>query len=176
MRSRRCLAPRKYCRVARLERFIKLCIGSLTGLRFIRRRRRFARPPPPSRKRSRSARLFACKRAHNGALSMPTFCGNNGFSVFLCEKTHKMIGRRAASSQCFLGIRGSASAIFSFTFIADKAQRILSVRGERFPVTPGRSVSSFSRSAGPEGRYRRLRSAGRRRREADGRRRRPCSG
>ena len=30
---------------------------------------------PPFRKRSRSARLFACKRAHDGALSLPTFCG-----------------------------------------------------------------------------------------------------
>jgi hypothetical protein len=30
---------------------------------------------PPSRKKSRSARLFACKRAHDGLLSLPTFCG-----------------------------------------------------------------------------------------------------
>ena len=30
---------------------------------------------PPFRKRSRSARLFACKRAHHGALSLSTFCG-----------------------------------------------------------------------------------------------------
>ena len=30
---------------------------------------------PPFRKRSRSAHLFACKRAHHGALSLPTFCG-----------------------------------------------------------------------------------------------------
>ena len=36
-------------------------------------------PPAPLlllfRKRPRSARLFACKRAHNGSLSLPTFCG-----------------------------------------------------------------------------------------------------
>ena len=29
----------------------------------------------PHRKRSRSACLFACKRAHDGSLSLPTFCG-----------------------------------------------------------------------------------------------------
>ncbi len=29
----------------------------------------------PFRKKSRSARLFACKRAHNGSLSLPNFCG-----------------------------------------------------------------------------------------------------
>ena len=29
----------------------------------------------PIRKRSRSVRLFACKRTHNGSLSLPTFCG-----------------------------------------------------------------------------------------------------
>ena len=27
------------------------------------------------RKKSRTAHLFACKRAHNGSLSLPTFCG-----------------------------------------------------------------------------------------------------
>ena len=32
---------------------------------------------PPFRKRSRSAHLFACKRAHNGSLSLPTFCGRS---------------------------------------------------------------------------------------------------
>lgn len=30
---------------------------------------------PPLRKRSRAARLFACKRALDAALSLPTFCG-----------------------------------------------------------------------------------------------------
>ena len=30
---------------------------------------------PPLRKKSRSRRLFACKRAHNGSGSLPTFCG-----------------------------------------------------------------------------------------------------
>ena len=30
---------------------------------------------PPFRKRFRSVRLLACKRAHNGSPSLPTFCG-----------------------------------------------------------------------------------------------------
>ena len=30
---------------------------------------------PPLRKRPRSAHLFACKRAHDGSLSLPLFCG-----------------------------------------------------------------------------------------------------
>jgi hypothetical protein len=38
---------------------------------------RLALPLILLRKRSRSARLFACKRAHNGSLSLPTFCGKS---------------------------------------------------------------------------------------------------
>jgi len=30
---------------------------------------------PSLRKRSRSVRLFICKRIHSGVLSLPTFCG-----------------------------------------------------------------------------------------------------
>ena len=32
------------------------------------------------RKKSRSAHLFACKRVHDGALSLPTFCELQGFN------------------------------------------------------------------------------------------------
>ena len=32
---------------------------------------------PPHRKKSRSARLFGCKRPRDGTLSLPTFCGYN---------------------------------------------------------------------------------------------------
>ncbi len=31
------------------------------------------------RKKSRSARLFSCKRPHDGSLSLPIFCGLRGF-------------------------------------------------------------------------------------------------
>ena len=34
------------------------------------------------RKRSRSRRLFACKRAHDGFGSLPTFCGDAGQCIF----------------------------------------------------------------------------------------------
>ena len=33
---------------------------------------------PPFRKKSRLVRLFACKRAHDGFGSLPTFCGDAG--------------------------------------------------------------------------------------------------
>ena len=48
------------------------------GFYFIRKpSHRLALPLLLLRKRSRSARLFACKRAHNGSLSLPTFCGKS---------------------------------------------------------------------------------------------------
>ena len=34
------------------------------------------------RKRSRSRRLFACRRAHDGFGSLPTFCGDAGQCIF----------------------------------------------------------------------------------------------
>ena len=51
------------------------------------------------RKKARSARLFACKRAHDGSLSLPPFCENAcgtetlDFTVFFvksCKNTHTM--------------------------------------------------------------------------------------
>ena len=53
--SRRCIAPRKYCRAARLERVAALCICSLTRLRCIRTRRRSARSPLPAKSHARRA-------------------------------------------------------------------------------------------------------------------------
>lgn len=37
---------------------------------------------PPFRKKSRSLRLFACKRAHNISAALPTFCGFSSISEF----------------------------------------------------------------------------------------------
>ena len=47
-----------------------------TPFRYIGAVARFPRVAmPPFRKKSRSARLFACKRAYDAVLSLPTFCG-----------------------------------------------------------------------------------------------------
>ena len=45
----------------------------------------YATPPFPQK--SRSARLFGCKRPHNGSLSLPTFadCGQPHFQPPLCK-------------------------------------------------------------------------------------------
>ena len=41
---------------------------------------------PPFRKKSRSARLFGCKRPHDGSLSLPTFCELRGFNSHLRKR------------------------------------------------------------------------------------------
>ena len=46
----------------------------------------------PFRKRSRSARLLVCKRTHNGALSLPTFCGFQGLSLSLFTRGVRLLG------------------------------------------------------------------------------------
>ena len=47
------------------------------------------------RKKARSARLFACKRAHNGSQSLPPFCeyacGVNISTVRYCRKEHTAV-------------------------------------------------------------------------------------
>ena len=63
---------------------------------------------PPSRKKSRSARLFACKRAHDGLLSLPTFCG------------------WVIRSSCFLQLPGRIELrrlLFTFCSLPEKKQR-----------------------------------------------------
>ena len=56
------------------------CDRRLVDASYISRAAIFTKSPlthsaaSPHRKRSRSACLFACKRAHDGALSLPTFC------------------------------------------------------------------------------------------------------
>ena len=38
------------------------------------------------RKKARSARLFACKRTHNGLLSLPPFCDTGAFGAQISER------------------------------------------------------------------------------------------
>ena len=51
------------------------------------------------RKKSRSARLFGCKRPHDGSLSLPTFCELRGFNSHLrkAEKIFSMCLSHAAA-------------------------------------------------------------------------------
>ena len=69
---------------------------------------------PPSRKRSRSAQLFACKRAHDAALSLPTFCGVRSPAQIrnehLIHETHRDVFRWFSFfSKVFLGFLRSAN-------------------------------------------------------------------
>ena len=57
---------------------------------------------PPFRKRSRSRRLFACKRAHDGFGSLPTFFGRNasrGMLFVLAQR--RPLWRQSAGSDFF---------------------------------------------------------------------------
>ena len=54
------------------------CISLATIFMFRKKSSRAHRAAPPFRKRSRARRLFACKRAHDGFGSLPTFCGDAG--------------------------------------------------------------------------------------------------
>ena len=56
---------------------------------------------PPFCKRSRSARLFGCKRPHDGLLSLPTFCGLRGFkSTYKKRKNIFFIALRHVVADC----------------------------------------------------------------------------
>ena len=58
---------------------------------------------PPYRKRSRSVRLLACKRARRGSLSLPTFCEIPRVSNIDCGSAQNLYPARAA----FCSRRGS---------------------------------------------------------------------
>ena len=78
----------------------KLCIACSD---FFQKSERAHAAAPPFRKRSRSRRLFACKRAHDGFGSLPTFFGRIAPRGMLFVSKHcRLLRRQFAGSDFFI--------------------------------------------------------------------------
>jgi hypothetical protein len=77
----------------------------------------------PLRKKSRSVRLLACKRAHNGSLSLPTFCGQRACGAQVCERRY---------------VRGDVFVFCETAFIREKRSAFL-----RVPSSGSASLATF---------------------------------
>ena len=79
------------------------CGGSSRAATFFQKSERAHAAAPPFRKRSRSRRLFACKRAHDGFGSLPTFFGRNAPRGMLFVSKHRRpLRRQFAGSDFFI--------------------------------------------------------------------------
>ncbi len=92
----------RFYRCAPVRRKLHFAVGCVP-------RRLLIPPPSPSVKSHAAVRLFACKRAHDGSLLLPTFYGENAFTTaHSCYQlfTGKTCSRRLTLATNFL--RGNA--------------------------------------------------------------------
>ena len=143
-------------------RYQSLAVSFAATFLFWDKQSRFRKTSPlqrsvaaPLRKRSRSVRLFACKRAHDGSLSLPTVCGSarlrRGRQVDspvenLPEPSRRAIITRAACitrRAPFARKKDVLSRVFMIQYICEIVGRLIFIPSTgTVPLRPEKGASS----------------------------------